>query len=297
MTTIEFTPKAGDTVFAEDGRQAEYVAAREEGHIVMPLYREDDDEFDTQPWPGEPQMWAEVFAKAPVPVVDQDVAEATAELQRLQTEVSEAYQKLNTMREERRALAADQNVIRERLKENEALRNIDAFLTGSITHFVKSEYVPTIETADETLVRSDGRSKKELRLLGLFGDSERGDVRWKVCTYGDGSGSSTTAVIPCLSLEEARDRAGAQLVSLTFPCLRSGKLGLFYYGEETVKLAAELGITVPEDIAAKVADHVRTQAAERVVQAQKYADQYTGQLKTAIENARAAGVPLEGDAA
>lgn len=296
MTTIEFTPKAGDTVFAEDGRQAEYVALREEGHIVMPLYREDDDEFDAQPWPGEPQMWAEVFAKAPVPVVDQDVAEATAELQRLQTEVSEAYQKLNTMREERRALAADQNVIRERLKENEALRNIDAFLIGSITHFVKAEYVPTIETADETLVRSESRSKKELRLLGLFGDSERGDVRWKVCTYGDGSGGSQTAVIPCLSLEEARDRAGALLVSLTFPCLRSGKLSL-YYGEETVKLAAELGIVVPEDIAAKVADHVRTQAAERVVQAQKYADQYTGQLKQAIENARAAGVPLEGDAA
>lgn len=294
MSAVEFTPKPGDTVFSQDGRQAEYVVAREEGHIVMPLYREDD-EFDAQPWPGEPQMWLEVFAKAPVPVVDQDVAEATAELQRLQTLVSEAYQQLNTMREERSALAADQNVIRARLKENEALRNIDAFLTGSITHFVKAENVPTIETADETLVRSEGRSRKELRLLGLFGDSDRGDVRWKVCAYGDGSGGSMTAVIPCLSLEEARDRAGALLVSLTFPCIRSGKLSL-YYGEEAVKLAADLGIAVPEDIAAKVAEHVHAQAVERVAQSRKYADQYTAALNQAVDKARAAGVVLEGAA-
>jgi len=296
MTAIEFTPKAGETVFSEDGRQAEYVAAREEGHIVMPLYREDDDEFETNPWAGEPQLWFEVFEKAPVPVVDKDVAEATAELQRLQTQVSEEYQKLNTMREERRALAADQNTIRERLKENEALRNIDAFLTGGITHFVKAEYVPTIETADETLMRSTNRSGKELRLLGLFGDSERSDVRWKVCAYGDGSGGSMTAVIPCLSLEEARERAAALLVSTTFPCLRSGKLSS-YHGDEAVALAADLGIPVPEDIATKVAEQVRVRAAERLAQTRKSAALCTEQLEQAIEAARSAGVPIEGGAA
>ncbi|MES2910575.1 MAG: hypothetical protein V4718_04255 [Pseudomonadota bacterium] len=296
MSAVEFTPNPGDTVFSEDGRQAEYVAFREEGHIVMPMYREDDDEFASAPWPGEPAFWHEVFAKAPIPVVDKDVEEATAELVRVNSQVAEAYAQLELMRKERAEFARDQRAIRDRLKENEGLRNIDAFLTGEITHFVRSENVPIIETADEALVRGSDRGRKEIRLLGLFGDSDKGDLRWKVCTYGDGSGGSMTEVIPCLSLEEARDRAAALLVGLTFPRLRSGALS-DYHGQDAVKLAGELGVAVPEDIAAKVSARVRANAVDRLAQATRYAEDYNKQLRTAQEAARAAGVAVEGGAA
>lgn len=296
MSTVEFTPKAGDTVFSEDGRQAEYVALREEGHIVMPMYREDDDEFASAPWPGEPALWHEVFAKAPIPMVDKDVEEATAELVRVNSQVAEAYEQLEVMRKERAEFARDQRAIRDRLKENEGLRNIEAFLTGGITHFVRSENVPIIETADEALVRGNDRGRKEIRLLGLFGDSDKSDLRWKVCTYGDGSGGSMTEVIPCLSLEEAKDRAAALLVGITFPRLSNGSLS-DYHGVDAVKLAGELGIAVPEDVATKVKARERANAIDRLAQAGRYVEQYSKQLKDAQDAAIAAGVEIGGGAA
>lgn len=295
MSAPEFTPKVGDTVFSEDGRQAEYVALREEGHIVMPLYREADDEFDSQPWPGEPQMWLEVFAKAPVPVVDQDVAEATAELQRLQTQVSEEYQKLDTMRRERAELSRDQHAIRLRLKENEALRNIDAFLLGKITHFVIANKVPEIKTFEQAIERNKEYGGKELRLLGLFGDPKR-DVCWRTTMYGDGSGSMTD-VVPCLSLEEAQDRAKAMLVAVTFPYMRGHPGDARYYGPDAMKLASELGLTVPDDVATTIKNAAAEVAAAYLERMRRESGDQAVKLKLAEEAAIAAGVPLEGGAA
>ena len=280
----------GDTVFAIDGQQGEYLMAYEDAHLVLPMLR-DDDGFSEQPWPGEPTVWHEVFTKPPVPVVHEDVAEARKELDDLQRKVREAEQQLHMMRDERLQLQRDQSAVRARLKENEALRNIDAYLAGAITHFVVDvDYVPEIQTAQETLEHRDGY-RKVTRLLGLFGDDDRRDVRWNVCTYGDGSGSMKE-VVPCLSLEEAQERARTILVNQTLPAIRSGKLDSDYYGRRAVKLAGELGVELPQDVADKLAAQHRAAALRALEQHRKEVARHTENLRQAEAEARAAGVEI-----
>ena len=290
---VDFIPVAGESVYNEDGRQGEYVTEHDGAHIVFPMMRDEDDCYE--PRHGQPEVWHEVYEKPPVPVVHEEVSAATAELDGLREEIGKAYGELSTIRAERAEYARDHAAVRERLKENEALRNIDAYLAGTITHFVTSvDYVPKIETFDKAIVRKENRNGKELRLLGLFGDDDRG-VRWRVTTYGDGSGGSMSTVIPCLSLEEAQDRVRKILVEKTIPSLRSGKLGQ-YYGSQVVDLAAEMGVLVPDDLLAQVKAQRAQQATERLARARTEVERYAASLREAEAEARAAGVLVEGGA-
>lgn len=278
----------GDTVYAIDGQQGEYLMAYEDAHLVLPHFREDGEPWDGEPWPGGPAVWQEAFTKPPVPVVHEDVAAARVELDELAKKVREAEQQLRTMREERTQLQRDQSAVRARLQEHEALRNIDAFLAGSITHFVVDvDYVPAIQTAQETMEHRDGY-RKSIRLLGLFGDEERAAVRWRVTTYGDGSGLMNE-VIPCLSLQEAQDRARALLIGRTLPSIRSGRLSA-YYGGRALELAAALGVQVPDDVAAKVAADRKEIAAKGLENARREAERHAESLHKAEAEARAAGL-------
>lgn len=281
----------GDTVYNLDGQEAEYIQpVGDEGHLVRPVLQGGDPD-DGWTDMGSPTVWDEIYRKAPVPKFDAEIAEARAELDELLQRATTEQQALYKMQAERRELQRDQEAVRTRLKENEALRNIDAFLAGKITHFVTFESdVPEVQTAKEALEHRDG-STKTIRLLGLFGDEER-SVRWKATTYGDGSGSMKE-VFPCLSLEEAQERARNLLTTHTFPCIRSGKLTYGFYVDKAMTQAAGAGVQVPQDVADKVAEIRAKDANERLTRARQDAERHNVALAEAETAARAVGVIVE----
>lgn len=285
----ERTFAKGDTVYGIDGQQAEYLMVYEDAHLVLPMLR-DDDGFSEEPWPGEPTVWQEVFAKPPVPVVHEEVAEARRDLDEVQKQLRDAEQQLRKMESERLQLQREQAAVRTRLAEERGLRHLDDFLAGKITHFlVISDYhAPRVRTFDEVMVREERRSGKELRLLGLFGDAQRG-LRWKVTPYGDGSGSTTDEVIPCTSLEEAQALQVERIKASWEHIRRDGR---FYAVTETVDLARQLGLEVPQDLADKATEIRRNGAASTLKSRREEFARAQRQLAEAEAAATAAGLDV-----
>ena len=93
----------------------------------------------------------------------------------------------------------------------EVFDNIKAMLCGEYTHVVIPGYHGVeIEKWDERLFTShEGRydsSFESMRMVSLYGDwNGRLTLGWKVNTYRDGSGSSTS-FYPCRSLQEAKNK-------------------------------------------------------------------------------------------
>ena len=133
-----------------------------------------------------------LFDDPPQQKGDGEVAEAKAALADLNEQIEAA----------RGALTATERAAAERmarLKQHPALKHLDDFLAGRITHFVEYEYhwtPPKILTWDDAKTHQ-GR----IKLLTLFGDS-KGDWTWQQNRYCDGTGYIRT-VIPCVSRDEA----------------------------------------------------------------------------------------------
>lgn len=119
-----------------------------------------------------------------------------------------------------------------------ALRYIDDFIGGKITHYVfipkygaNLEILPIQKTKDR-----DGWSDK-FKLLTLFGCSD-GSLSWEINKYVDGSGSSQT-VIPARSQEEAEDQAKNHLLQSIADDT--------YADWDKVLQARKIGLAIPSD--------------------------------------------------
>jgi hypothetical protein len=94
----------------------------------------------------------------------------------------------------------------------EVFDNLKAMICGEYTHVVIPDYSGiAIKEWDEKLFSSHDDYNRErfdsLRLISLFGEwNGRLNLAWKVNTYRDGSGSSTS-FFPCRSLQEAIEKA------------------------------------------------------------------------------------------
>lgn len=295
----ERTFNRGDTVYAIDGQQGEYLMAYEDEHLVLPMLR-DDDGLSDQPWPGEPTVWHKVFTKPPVPVVHEDVAEARKELDDLHSKVHEAEQQLRTMRDERAQLQRDQSAVVTRLKQHRQLARIDDWLAGNITHLVMWEHygrrVEIKTWAD--FMKGDGR-RDSMPLLVLNGtlewvdDYARMGIDW-IITKKDSY--STQRVLLCNSEAEARERAAEAVEKLTADRMRVRRqhrtTGYDHELEDCVKSMQALGMTVPADVAAAYDESRRAGANTLLSQAQKRLAEVQQELQKACADARAAGLEI-----
>lgn len=273
------TFSAGDMVYSINGNAGNYVARVHNGHLVEPIY---DDEESGEPRFDKPRVWPEVFTKPPVERVHAEVAEAEKKLEAVRAELTQ-------MREQRAAFEREERARQERIKQHEQLAALDDYLAGRITHFVvTSQYAPpSIITFEEAIVTTDeDRGSKKLRLLGLFGDPKR-NLRWKVMWYSDGSGSEKHEVFPCTSLEQATARL-TELVNNGWGYVRGeGRIHLIV---GTVKLARDMGLSVPQDIA-EAADRITQEGYLKAVKSRREAaEKALRELDEAKEAARAAGV-------
>lgn len=279
MTTHTF--KAGDEVFSIHGEAGLYVARVTAGHLVEPIYDTSDRD---EPSYAEPQTWREVFAAPPTQRLHEQVAVAEKEL----TAAREALAKVQA---ERRTFDQEERARLARIKQHEQLAALDDYLAGRITHFVvTSEYdAPRIASFEEAIVTTDeDHGRKNLRLLGLFGDPKR-NLRWKIMWYSDGSGGVRHEVFPCTSLEQATARL-TDIVNQGWDGIRQS--GRFNITTQTVKLARSMGLAVPDDIAAAADSIGREAFTKTVANRREAAAKAQRELAEAEAAARAAGVDV-----
>lgn len=179
------------TKYTIDGHAVEVVQALSEGFLVRSIYECDGEEpRESTPWVCE-----SVFNSAPTLKFD-------ARIEQLRATVLELEEKQRKLREDTTKADAGNKALLKKCEQYEALKLLEQYLDGKITHYVNingysvPEIIPIGETQSEY-------SRGELKLLCLFGSS-KGSLNWKLNRYSDGSGSYSD-VFPCTSLEAANE--------------------------------------------------------------------------------------------
>lgn len=241
---------AGQTVYTQHGNKAKYITAADQKHVIQ-YYATSEDDEDGEEFLDRVVIVSDVYANPPVQVRDATVAELDAKIYALK-------QQLRGFETDIRQKQAEMKGLMERLSSVPALRNLEAFIEGKMTHFVVKRFSSIeILTKDQALDDNDCYDKG-VKLLSLFGTS-KGNMSWKLNQYKDGSGT-WTEVYPATSLEDAKAQA-ADLLNEAWEEVRSGSTA---YLTTHVKSAAEIGLPIPDDIAAMV-KKVRSDAANAVI--------------------------------
>lgn len=129
----EFTK--GKTVYGLRGHAAELVAKDGSQFIVRPIYEEEDGREHL----GEIEVWEKAFAAPPTEKLHADVAALDSKLRAARKELGDIESKVWKLNSEEKARA-------DRIKQHEALAELDRYLAGEITHYVAThEYYPTVE--------------------------------------------------------------------------------------------------------------------------------------------------------
>lgn len=233
----------GMELFTKDGRRVELLAVTTDGaYVVSQVLRFDDYDGSYGFSRGETTFEEQLWKKAPVTVVDEEIAAAEKRLHEAERLCSEKLSAaLNAEREVRDRLA--------KLSKYKGLEHLEAFIDGKITHFVDL-YSYDILTAAQAIERREYGPK----LLSLFGDA-KGNLSWRVNEYRDGSGS-WREMLPATSEEDAAairsERLSSDLVDAYFEEFK--KLGRSY--PFTTKFQAAIKHEIP------VTDQMRADYAE-----------------------------------
>lgn len=256
MSTKTF--KAGDEVYDIQGRAGRYVARAAGGHIVEPIYQheEDGDEISYD----DAVTWREVFAKPPVEKLH---AETEAALQKL----ADAQRQLAETRQAQYAFDRDEKARMDRIKQHEALGDLERYIKGEFTHYVSvSDYdnhveiIPIAETLD-SYTSNNGYGILTLSPHSGWG----GGLSWWV-TYRDKRDrycdSRTEKVFPCCGEEAAKAKA-KELMERFAADMAAKPLEHRYQTsvEFLIKQCEKFGAVVPETLLDGLTQVKRIQAA------------------------------------
>jgi hypothetical protein len=190
--------REGQIVYLTNGEKAEYVSTIGSHHIVRPLVstgHDDDEEY----YRSDVTEVERVFTDEPVAAVSKRIKELNA------TE-TEAQERLATLRDQIATIEQEGRLRRKDFAKHRALDRLDDFIEGRITHVVVIQYgKPSIKTLADALHIKDEHDRP-LKLVTLYGDS-KGDLRWHLDHYSDGSGSSNVFIFPFTSEKDAIDHA------------------------------------------------------------------------------------------
>lgn len=245
----------GAEVFTEDGRRAIYAGEIGGQKFVRILLSHDDEEYGTEEWPSDKLTpVSRVLKSAPVERYAPAIEAARADMEALRSQIATARENVRDLQNQERDLNAA-------IAKFPALKTAIDFLEGRITHVVvrPSYGAAKVETfSDYISMKNDYGRTEGIKLLCLFGTSERREVRWSVNRYYDGSGS-WTEIFPFSSEAEAqafiRDDFAAEIA-----LWRSGE------GRHNAYARAE-GIPIeewPEDWCQHIAAKRDAQSAEQI---------------------------------
>jgi hypothetical protein len=225
--------------YLADGEIVRVLAQPGPDQIVVELGRTYEDEPDELFFDGT-RVVQKVYDKPPVEAIQADVAKLEA--------------RQCTLRENIRTLEAHERDTKRRveaLKVYDQLARVEDFLAGKITHYViydaysgMDAAIPRISTPEQEICGNNDRG--QLKLLSLYGTKER-SMEWKLNRYSDGSGEGKLC-IPCLSLEEAQQKARQILAT----SIRNYKVPDRYncqHGLDLMAAAKTLGVPLPDGFA------------------------------------------------
>lgn len=190
----------GAEVFTEDGRRAIYAGEINGQKFVRILLSRDDDEYGPEEWPSDKLTpVSRILTSAPVERYAPAIEAAQADMEALRSQIATARENVRDLQNQERDLSAA-------IAKFPTLKTAIDFLEGRITHVVvrPSYGATTVETFSDYITMKNDRGRAEgIKLLCLFGVSERKEVRWSINRYYDGSGS-WTEVFPFASEAEAQ---------------------------------------------------------------------------------------------
>lgn len=263
--TKQFEP--GDAAFTVEGQAVTFIAKVQDGFCVRPVYEDENGEPYED---GSPIIVGRIYAEPPVEQRNQQIADLDSKIKTKRDELAELQTAVRVTEGEMRSRMA-------LIKRHKSLERLEDFIEGRITHFVFYEYgAPKIMEFKEAIeAKDEDRYAKipPLKLLTLFGKSN-GELNWRMDSYSDGSGGSRYGVHPCCSIEEAHAKTKEVLESL-FEDARKREWGISAY-DECEKIAAVVGIEIPEDLRAihikRSLDSARTELAKHELETKKLQD-------------------------
>lgn len=265
----------GMELFTKDGRRVELVAITTDGsYVVSQVIRFDGYDGEYNYGRGETTFEQELWEKAPVAVVDEEITVANDRIREAEilrsVRIREA---LDAEREVRDRLA--------KLAKYKGLEHLEAFIDGKLTHFVDL-YSYDILTAAQAIERREYGPK----LLSLFGDA-KGNLSWRVNEYRDGSGS-WREMLPATSEEDAAsvrsERLSSDLVDAYFEEFK--KLGRPYPFMTKFKAAIKHGIPVTDQMRADYADLAKVdlkKAEEEAIRSCNHANERLARIRSELE--------------
>ena len=237
----------GDTVYLDNGQEAEYASPIGDRHVVTPVYQHDGNGYDEPPYEfrGDEKIVSRVHSSAPVEKIHQDIKTAKAELTSIKSELSDNRVDLNRSEEE--IVAAFKE-----LEQYSGLERLRDVMAGKVTHVVtKSLREYQIKSFDEAMEYEDDYERTKKRcLLGLFGRYDK--PQWGINQYPDGSGIYKDAWM-CFSEEEANAKINSLLagdLEDTWKGCDRGKKNdnSIYQFMECVKRCLKREVSIPDDM-------------------------------------------------
>lgn len=264
----------GDTVYSQHGQEAELIAITGGEYIVRPVYEDDDG-----PRAGGVETWREVFRTPPAPKLDAETAAAEKRLADLQEEIRKA-------RDARHDFDKDAEARKARIKQHEALADLDNYLAGKITHYVAlSQYGRGVEilTVDQTMERYP--SSYNYGLLTLYPHTHWSTgLQWTLNYKRHANDYGTSVrVFLCCGEEEAKVKAAEVLRGFIDEELAK-KPGQRYAAETLINECRKHGVDVPAELVDEVEAAKRAQLAKELAEHQAKAAAIEKQLSTTTAN-------------
>lgn len=226
----------GDVCYDSHGNEFVYQAAAQNGHIVCPVL-EIQGGYDEPPYTefGEPTFRTHLFPGVSTQKQHEDIV-------RLEKEIAAKRTELFALRVEANKIEQEGKDRVTRLKQYEALRDLDRIMNGEVTHYVIPGLCPKILAVEDA--KSDYENR-QLRLLAcqVTINSSTKKIGWHLSRYYDGSGNGGD-VIPCLSYEEAVEVVQAEIAGQWQKWATSNHN---FRGYEAVEKASRAyGVDIPE---------------------------------------------------
>ncbi len=218
-----------------NGKAVAVKQAVENGFLVSDLYETDDgvEESDVV------YFVEKVHEDVPEESYHPKIKALEDKLEELNIKKSELYSEISSLEQKKR----DEKDLISRLSKYDALKYVEDFIKGEFTHYVVLEYSGEIIARQDAKCDGDhGWSHKDnTKLLSLFGDS-KGNLRWELNRYRDGSGSWKNVSL-CRSYEEAIEKLSAFILN-SLEELETRKL--HYLLRPLIESARKYNIEVPE---------------------------------------------------
>ncbi len=279
--TIKVFPVKGSTVYKLDGTQGTYIEELSTGeHLVSVVYYIDNqldvDEFEFDVEEVHIEIWDKVYSNPPRAQREEQITRLESVIDSQQEELSQLYDNIRLQRQELYNLDAKHKARLEAIKQHKALANLELFLQGKITHFLKvSDSSYEIVDFKEGLALSEANSrydKHKFKLLTLYGRTD-GNLEWNINEYSSDS-CNKQLVYPCISYEDAE----AKVLEIWHEKLASLKLD--DYGLIPIcETAKKLGIPLKEDVASWCKEAKTLQISNGVDGANKQIDNYRHNIK------------------